>query len=149
MPETMLVRPLETTDYSEWLALWDGYNAFYKRDLPSEITKIAWTRFLDPAADMFALVAVTEGRVVGLVHFLFHLSTSLPTGTCYLQDLYTLETSRGLGVGRALIEAVYEKAKERGAARVYWQTHELNETARSLYDKLADDTGFVVYRKQF
>jgi GNAT superfamily N-acetyltransferase len=65
-----------------------------------------------------------------------------------LQDLFTVESSRGQGIGRALIEGVYERAKLAGASRVYWQTHETNLTAMKLYDKVADRSGFVVYRKQ-
>ena len=65
----------------------------------------------------------------------------------YLQDLFTDETCRGQGVGRTLIEAVYERAREGGAERVYWLTQNGNSTARRLYDKVADESGFVVYRK--
>jgi len=68
--------------------------------------------------------------------------------TCYLQDLFTSEAARGQGVGRALIEGVYAKAREAGAPRVYWQTHETNKTAMRLYDQVAERSGFVVYRKQ-
>jgi GNAT superfamily N-acetyltransferase len=67
--------------------------------------------------------------------------------TCYLHDLFTLESERGKGVGRALIEAVYAAAKAARAERVYWLTHESNQTAMQLYDKIADLSGFVVYRK--
>jgi GNAT superfamily N-acetyltransferase len=85
---------------------------------------------------------------VGLVHYLFHRSTTLIEPTCYLQDLFADERTRGRGVGRALIEAVYERAKIAGCTRVYWLTHETNATARKLYDRLAENTGFIVYRKQ-
>ena len=66
---------------------------------------------------------------------------------CYLQDLFTVQAARGRGVGRALIEAVYERARNAGSARVYWQTHETNATARALYDQVAQWYGFIVYRR--
>jgi GNAT superfamily N-acetyltransferase len=66
-----------------------------------------------------------------------------------LQDLFTSETARGKGVGRALINAVYQRAKDAGSSRVYWLTHETNQTARELYDKVAENSGFVMYRKLF
>ena len=91
--------------------------------------------------------AERAGRVVGLVHFLYHRSTSQIAMNCYLQDLFTSPDARGGGVGRRLIEAVYERARASGAARVYWLTHNTNATARRLYDQVADDSGFVVYRK--
>jgi GNAT superfamily N-acetyltransferase len=68
---------------------------------------------------------------------------------CYLQDLFVAETARGLGLGRALIEAVCDKARAEGASRVYWLTQEGNATARALYDKLAERSGFIQYRKIF
>jgi GNAT superfamily N-acetyltransferase len=68
---------------------------------------------------------------------------------CYLQDLFTRQDVRGKGVGRALIEGVYERARTAGATRVYWQTHETNATAQRLYDSVAVRSGFIVYRKDF
>jgi GNAT superfamily N-acetyltransferase len=94
------------------------------------------------------VVAEKGGQLLGLVHYLFHRSTIQIAPTCYLQDLFTNEAARGKGIGRALIESVYERARVAGCPRVYWQTHESNLTAMKLYDKVADRSGFVVYRKQ-
>ena len=145
------VRPVRDTDFDAWKPLWDGYNAFYgRRDdtaLPAQITHIAWQRFLDPNEPMFALVAEAEGALVGLVHYLFHRSTTRIELTCYLQDLFTAPSSRGSGVGRALIEAVYERARAAGIVRVYWQTHESNVAGRRLYEQVARHAGFIVYSK--
>ena len=99
---------------------------------------------LDP---VHALVADQEGRLLGLVHYIFHRSTISLTTNCYLQDLFTLESSRGQGVGRALIEEVYSRAQIAGSSRVYWHTHKTNATAMQLYDKVAENSGFVVYRR--
>ena len=84
-----------------------------------------------------------------MVHYIFHRSTWSDGPTCYLQDLFTAEAARGHGVGRALIEAVYGRAKEKGASRVYWLTHETNAVAMKLYDRIAEKSGFVQYRKMF
>jgi GNAT superfamily N-acetyltransferase len=149
----LAVRPVVDADFAAWKPLWDGYNAFYGRSgptaLPEEVTRVAWARFLDDAEPVHALVAERGGRIVGLVHFLYHRSTSQIAMNCYLQDLFTSEDARGHGVGRALIEAVYERARAAGAGRVYWLTHHTNATARRLYDQVADDSGFIVYRKMF
>ena len=146
-----LVRPIARDDYAAWRPLWDGYNAFYKRSgptaLPEEITAATWSRFFDAYEPVFALVAEQGGTLVGLVHFLYHRSTTQLAPVCYLQDLFTAESVRGGGVGRALIEGVYERARAAGIKRVYWQTHETNATAMRLYDRVADKSGFLVYTK--
>lgn len=142
------IRSLEPTDYLQWSQLWEGYNLFYKRTLSEEVTKTTWTRFLDPSEPMHAIVAERDGMLIGLTHYLFHRNTSMICDACYLQDLFTVDSARGQGVGRSLIEAVYERAKIAGSSRVYWQTHETNTIAMKLYDKIADHSGFVVYRKQ-
>ena len=151
MTDGILIRPVERADYLQWKILWDGYNAFYGRKgetaLPEESTQMTWSRFFDAYEPMHALVADQAGELLGLAHFIFHRSTISIAPTCYLQDLFTLESARGKGVGRALIEQVYKLAKEAGSSRVYWLTHETNETAMKLYDKVADKSGFVAYRK--
>ncbi|AJG24199.1 GNAT family N-acetyltransferase [Cupriavidus basilensis] len=151
MTDPILIRPAEPSDFEAWKVLWDGYNAFYGRKaetaLPAEITRMTWSRFFDAYEPMHALVAERSGELLGLVHYLFHRSTIQIGPSCYLQDLFTSEAARGAGVGRALIQAVYQRAEAAGAKRVYWQTHETNTTAMKLYDKVAENSGFVVYRK--
>lgn len=145
------VRAPRKPDFGQWLRLWEGYNSFYKRvgptALPLEVTQTTWARFFDPGEPVHALVAERDSQVVGLVHYIFHRNTTMLGSTCYLQDLFTDESARGRGVGRALIEAVYVQARAASAERVYWHTHETNETAMMLYDKVAEHSGFVLYRK--
>ncbi|MGA0602362.1 GNAT family N-acetyltransferase [Caulobacter sp. KR2-114] len=147
----VLVRPLRRDDHAQWLPLWDGYNAFYERVGPTAldpaVTAATWSRFFDAYEPMHALVAERDGRLVGLVHYLYHRATTSISPVCYLHDLFTSAEARGGGVGRALIEAVYAEARAAGSPRVYWQTRENNATARRLYDQVADLSGFLVYRK--
>jgi GNAT superfamily N-acetyltransferase len=151
MGGNVLVRQVVHQDYDQWLPMWNGYNAFYGRSgataLAPEITQMTWSRFFDAYEPVHALVAESEGKLVGLTHYLFHRSMTSIAPLCYLSDLFTNEAARGKGVGRALIEAVYDKARAAGSPRVYWQTHETNRTARELYDKVAELSGFIVYRK--
>jgi GNAT superfamily N-acetyltransferase len=143
------LRPVLPSDHAGWRPLWDGYNAFYGREgktaLPEAITTDTWERFLNPDEPMHAWVAVADNQIVGLVHYLYHRSTTRLTDVCYLQDLFTVPAMRGRGVARRLIEAVYKEARAAGATRVYWHTQESNSTARMLYDKVAKFTGFIVY----
>jgi GNAT superfamily N-acetyltransferase len=153
MASGLSIRAVTRQDYDQWLPLWEGYNAFYGRSgasaLPPEITAMTWSRFFDAYEPVHALVAESDRQVLGLTHYLFHRSTTAIEPFCYLQDLFTHEAARGKGVGRALIHGVYERAKLAGAARVYWHTHDTNRTAMQLYDKVAEHSGFVVYRKLF
>lgn len=143
------VRPIERTDYDGWRPLWDGYNAFYGRSgataLPEPLTAATWERFFTASEPVRALVAAHGSDIVGLVHYLFHRSTTRLHDVCYLQDLFTVESQRGQGIGRALIVAVYEAARAAGCSRVYWQTHMSNIAGRTLYDKVAEHKGFIVY----
>ena len=148
MSHPLIVRSVVVGDRAQWEPLWDGYNTFYERTLPIEITNTTWSRFFDADEPVHALVAESNGQLLGLAHYLFHRSTTMIGPTCYLQDLFTTEAARGQGVGRALIGAVSERAKTGGALRLYWQTHETNHTARRLYDQVAERSGFIVYRRQ-
>lgn len=149
MQDFPVVRPIEENDFAGWQPLWDGYNAFYGRQgetaLLHEVTHTTWQRFFDPSEPVFALVAVSEGKLVGLAHCLHHRSTTRIELTCYLQDLFTIDSQRGRGIGRALIQGVYAAATAAGIKRVYWQTHQNNAAGRLLYDKVARHAGFIVY----
>lgn len=146
---TLFVRPIERADYSGWRPLWDSYNRFYGREgpsaLPESVSEATWERFFSREEPVHALVAEKDGRVIGIVHFLFHRSTTRLTDVCYLQDLFTAEEVRGRGVGRQLIHAVYEAARKAGSSRVYWQTKTSNAAGRALYDKVAQHQGFIIY----
>ena len=149
MTEQFIVRPIRREDYAQWRPLWDGYNAFYGRTgvtaLPEPVTKATWKRFFYATDPVHAFVAEDHAHVVGLVHYLFHRSTSRLTDVCYLQDLYTEESLRGKGAGRQMIRAVYDAAREAGSTRVYWTTQITNVAARTLYDQVAKHLGFIVY----
>jgi len=151
MNYSTIVRPVAQNDHAAWRPLWDGYNAFYGRHgetaLAEHITQATWQRFFDANEPVFALVAEAEGKIVGLAHYLFHRSMTRIEPVCYLSDLFTLESMRGRGVGRALVEAVCAQAKSAGVTRVYWQTHETNAAGRLLYDKVAKHHGFIVYAR--
>ena len=149
MPDRFTVRPILRGDYREWRPLWDGYNAFYGRAGPTAlaepVTEATWERFFNPSEPVHALVAEERGHVVGLTHYIMHRSTTRINDVCYLQDLFTAEKLRGLGMGRQLIGAVCKAARAAGCSRVYWQTQASNHAGRALYDKVAQHNGFIVY----
>jgi GNAT superfamily N-acetyltransferase len=129
--------------------LWRDYLDFYETSVPKETYDVTWARLNDSDEPMWLLGAYAEGKLLGIVHYIYHRSCWTIGDYCYLQDLFVAKDARKLGLGRALIEAVYKEAQGRGASRVYWLTHESNATARALYDKLATWPGFIVYRHLF
>jgi GNAT superfamily N-acetyltransferase len=144
---TVNIRLAQAQDYPQWLALWEGYQAFYKTTVAEAVTRQTWARFLDPAEPIHCAVAEQDGQLLGLTHYIFHRSSSSVADAVYLQDLFAAPARRGQGIGRALIEHVYGAAQAQGSKRVWWQTHETNTTAMQLYDKVADKPEFVQYRK--
>jgi GNAT superfamily N-acetyltransferase len=145
----VVVRPVGTDEQAAWLPLWKGYQTFYKTVISDETSAVVWARLHDPAEPMGVLGAYVDGKLLGIVHYIFHRSCWTVGDYCYLQDLFVAEGTRNLGLGRKLIAAVEEKARAAGASRVYWLTHETNIDARALYDKVADRPGFIQYRKLF
>ncbi|WP_297369873.1 GNAT family N-acetyltransferase [Acidocella sp.] len=148
---SITIRPITAADRPAWAPLWQGYLEFYKvPDLAAEITDKTFARLLDDAEPVHGFVAEDEaGALLGFVHYIFHRNTWMIADVCYLEDLFTAPQARGKGVGTALIEAVYGAAQRRGAPRVYWLTHETNKTAQSLYDKVAERSGFIQFRRNF
>ena len=146
---TLTIRPLLATDQAAWRRLWTAYLAFYDTVLPEVIFQTHFARLLgkDPQ-DYHGLVADIDGNLVGLTHYVFHRHGWTIGNTCYLQDLYADPAVRGMGIGRKLIEAVYAAADTAGAASVYWMTNRTNTTARQLYDRIAEPTDFIKYRRR-
>jgi GNAT superfamily N-acetyltransferase len=140
------VRPVLPGDREAWEPLWQGYLTFYKTTLASEVTNSTWQRFFDPLERLRAFVAERDGRLIGIAHYLLHRSTWAPLCYCYLEDLFVEPSVRGSGAGRALVAAVEVAAREAGASRLYWMTHETNQTAQKLYNQVAERPGFVQYR---
>lgn len=142
------VRRVDPADHDVWLPLWKGYQAFYKATIADDVSRTLWSRLLDATEPMHAALALDDAdRAVGMVHWLTHRSTWTTGDYCYLQDLFVAAEARGRGVGERLIEHVYGDAAAMGCSRVYWLTHETNHGAMALYDRVADRTGFVQYRK--
>jgi GNAT superfamily N-acetyltransferase len=145
----VVIKPVGADERAAWEPLWLGYLTFYKATLSQVATDTAWARFHDAAEPMHLLGAYVDGKLTGIVQFLYHRSTWTPGDYCYLQDLFVADGARGLGLGRKLIEAVYDAAKAAGCSRVHWLTQNDNATARQLYDRIADNPGFMQYRKIF
>ena len=143
------IRPLVASDELEWRRMWTAYLEFYETSVEEEVYQTSFSRLLSGDAGEFqCLIAESNGKPVGLAHFLYHRYMWSIEDTCYLMDLYCDPDSRGKGVGRALIEAVHETARQHGVTSTYWMTQEFNYKGRMLYDKVATRTPFIVYSKE-
>ncbi len=142
------VRELEARDEPEWRRLWRHYLEFYETTVDENVYATTFARLLSGEDNEFAaLIAVREGQSIGIAHYLFHRHCWRVENVCYLQDLYVDEQARGSGVGRALIEGVYQRADDAGCPAVYWLTQEFNQAGRRLYDRVATLTPFIKYAR--
>jgi GNAT superfamily N-acetyltransferase len=148
VPQTLEIRPIEAGDETEWRRLWTLYLEFYETSVPEQVYNTTFARLLSGDEHEFhGLIALSNGQPVGITHYLFHRHCWRVENVCYLQDLYVDAAARGTGVGRALIEAVYARADEAGSSKVYWHTQHFNERGRRLYDKVANQTPFIMYAR--
>ncbi|WP_348774521.1 GNAT family N-acetyltransferase [Ruegeria atlantica] len=148
MSDTLNIRALLPEDRAEWAEMWRDYLAFYEATAPDQTYDSTFARLLgnDPN-DFSCFVAEANGQLVGLTHYLFHRHAWKEESVCYLQDLFARPEARGTGVGRALIQAVYDEADRKSAPSVYWLTQEFNHTARKLYDRIGKQTPFIRYQR--
>ncbi|MDY7530773.1 GNAT family N-acetyltransferase [Pseudomonas sp. Bout1] len=144
--QAVTVRAVQLEDYQQWLPLWLAYQDFYEVALEDATSRLTFKRFLDPNESMFGAVAVQNGELVGFVNAILHRSTWTATDYCYLEDLYVAPTVRGGGTGKALIEWVRHIAQQHDCSRLYWHTHQTNKRAQALYNRVAQDSGFIEYR---
>jgi ribosomal protein S18 acetylase RimI-like enzyme len=144
---TAIIRVIKPSDRAQWDELWQGYLTFYKEDLTAEQTELTWQRLIDADFDIHGLVLEVDGALVGLAHFSFTHSTWAANRDLYLEDLFVAEKVRGQGLGKALILALDEVAREEGSRKVWWETHHENKTARKLYDSVGELSEFVKYMR--
>jgi len=142
------IRPVTEADEKEWRRLWTAYLKFYESSVAEVVYKTTFARLLSQDDTEFhGHLAWVDDRPVGLVHYLVHRHCWRVENTCYLQDLYADPEMRGHGVGRALIQSVYDAADAAGSPSVYWLTQDFNLQARKLYDRMAGLTPFVKYQR--
>ena len=144
---TVTLRQVSIHDHAAWLPLWQAYLRFYETALADEVTANTWQRFLDPTEPTHCALAWVNGQAVGMVNWIYHRSNWSIENSCYLQDLYVDGEQRGLGIGSRLIEHVYAEAKAAGSSKVHWLTHQTNATAIGLYERIAERSGFIQFRK--
>lgn len=140
------VRRVEDNEFFTWLDLYAGYGEFYETPVTDEKALLVWSWITDAENSLEAYFAVdAEGTPIGLAHVReFARPLDGSTGL-YLDDLFVLPDARGEGAGTALLEKLRGVAQERGLSVVRWITAKDNQTARRLYDRVAEKTKWVTY----
>ncbi|HEX5982920.1 MAG TPA: GNAT family N-acetyltransferase [Solirubrobacterales bacterium] len=141
------IAPIAAEELEELLPLIAAYQRFYEvEEIDEERNRSFFRRFLAPSEDGLLLGARRDGRLVGYACLYWHFSSTEAVEAVLMNDLYVTEEARGRGVGRALIEATAEVARERGAPIVEWSTAPDNHTAQRLYDSTgAERSEWVSY----
>jgi GNAT superfamily N-acetyltransferase len=143
---TVTIRPATAADEPAWRNLWAQYLAFYRVPLPPEVTNATWARILAPESRLACLIGESSGSVQGFAVWHSHVASWSLKDDCYLEDLFVAEPARGTGLGRALIDALIQTARDTGSGRIYWHTDEGNARARALYDSYTPNDGHIRYR---
>lgn len=129
------IAPITVEEFEGLLPLIASYQRFYEvAEIDEERNRSFFRRFLAPSEDGLLLGARRGGRVVGYACLYWHFSSTQAKETVLMNDLFVEESARGQGVGRALIEATAEVARERGVPSIEWSTAPDNHTAQRLYD---------------
>ena len=85
----------------------------------------------------FLLGAPGEGEpAAGVCQIRFRRSVWTGADDCWLEDLFVTDEGRGTGLGRALTEFAFERARARDCVRIQLDVYEHNRPARSLYKSL-------------
>lgn len=144
------VRYVTADDKKNWIEIWHCFRANYDKSIPNGLADSNYTKFLDPKTPMWSGIALDKSKnnaVVGMVNFLSTPSTWNLEDIVYLNDLFVDSNTRGKGIGRKLIEFVYQEADKMGTPYVHWTTDYHNHTAQLLYTKVARLTPKLKYER--
>jgi len=129
------IRPITAEEFPSVEPMLAAYQTFYEvEDIDPERNRAFFSRFLGGTEDGWLLGAFEDSKPLGFGCFYRHKSSLSATDVVLMNDLYVEEDARGRGIGRALIEAGVELAREWGASHLTWSTAPDNHTAQRLYD---------------
>ena len=122
-------------------ALLGGFRDHLGYDGPGDADLLASVERIIGRDDAEYLLASVGGEPQAVVQVRYRWSVWWTTEDCWLEDLYVRDDARGTGLGRALTEAVLERAAARGCARVELDVNTENAPALALYRSLGFETG--------
>lgn len=135
--EAVVVRPVGASEWPDVVEMIGLYRQFYGAGEPDRERNAAFfDRFLAPSEHGLLLGAWVAGELVGYGCLYFTFSSVAAAESVLLNDLWVQDHARGSGVGRALIAASAQCARERGVASLTWRTKLDNRRAQRLYESL-------------
>ena len=146
---TISIRPANPGDVPTIVFLIRALSQYEKLEHEVRMTedKLRATMF-GPRPYAEALLAEDGGKPVGFALFFHNYSTFLAQPGLYLEDLYVLESHRGMGVGKALLVHLAKIAVERNCGRLEWAVLDWNVDAIGFYERLGakPNSEWTVYR---
>lgn len=139
------IGPIRDEYRTQWRTLYNGYAAFYKREMTDTIAATVWGWLQDPNHELEGALALRDDVPVGLAHYRRMPSPLRGADIGFLDDLFVDPEARGSGAAERLIGHVAEVARQRGWGAVRWITGDDNYRARALYDRLAKKTAWNLY----
>jgi len=132
-----MIEPVSDSNIEEVIPLIREYMHFYEiADISDERNKEFFSQFGESNPSGCQFLFRQSDEVAGFATVYFTYTSSITSKVAVLNDLYTVQTHRGNGIGRALIEHCRKFAAKNGAARLQWVTAPDNEAAQKLYDGL-------------
>ncbi len=111
---------------------WQGRTAPADADLRRSVDRL----IADPVTEYLLGACDPDGRPEGVCQLRYRYGLWYSAEDCWLEDLFVTDRARGRGVGRALVEAAIERARERGCRRVDLDAASDNHAALGLYGRL-------------
>jgi ribosomal protein S18 acetylase RimI-like enzyme len=134
-----LVRRATSSDAADVARLIAAFRDWQERDEPSDASIAASVRRL--IADPNTEYLLGGDPPSGVLQLRFRHAVWTGADDAHLEDLFVSAGARGSGLGRQLVEAALERARERGAARILLDTNESNEAALRLYRSVGFRSG--------
>jgi ribosomal protein S18 acetylase RimI-like enzyme len=127
-----VIRVAGPDDLETVAGLLSAFRDWWGATTPSDETfRTTATRLLEDPNTEFLLA-----DEVGLAQLRYRLSAWTGVEDCWLEDLFVHESARGTGLGKALTEACFERARARGCRRIELDVNESNTSAIRLYTSL-------------
>ena len=121
-------------DAAEVARLLAGFRSWFGKSEPGDRSMLESVERIMAGGDGEYLLAAGGAEAVAVCQLRFRWSVWTGAEDCWLEDLFVREDARRSGLGRALVGAAIEHARERGCGRIELDVNEDNGPALALYE---------------